>query len=62
MVLEAEEGRARRADVAPVVVRPVRAESHAPSMIELQVGDLIVRIPIDTDVAYVAKLVGALRV
>jgi transposase-like protein len=43
----------------PVVVRPV---ASGPSAIELQVGDLIVRVPTGTDVAYVAKLVAALRV
>lgn len=45
----------------PVVVRAVSAGVCAPSVIELQVGDLIVRVPTDTDVAYVAKLVSALR-
>jgi hypothetical protein len=29
--------------------------------LELRIGDVIIRIPRDTDVAYIAKLVDALR-
>jgi transposase len=46
----------------PVVVRPVAASAPAFAAIEVQVGDLIVRVPTDTDVAYVAKLIAALRI
>jgi transposase-like protein len=45
----------------PVVVRPATMGSRIDRAIELRVGDLIVRVPIDTDVAYVALLVAALR-
>lgn len=53
---------ASRPMLLPVVVRSVVAGSPAPSFIELQVGDLIIRVPTDTDVASVATLVAALRV
>ena len=46
----------------PVVVRAAAMEgSSSDRSIELGVGDLIVRVPIGTDVAYVAQLVAALR-
>jgi len=45
----------------PVVVRPAGPRATADGVIELCVGDLIVRVPTDTDVAYVALLVAALR-
>ncbi len=45
----------------PVVVRPVVAGAPVTSSIELQVDDLIIRVPAGTDVSYVAKLVDALR-
>jgi transposase-like protein len=46
----------------PVVVRPVASSSPVPSTIEVHFGDLIVRVPTDTDVAYVVKLIAALRI
>lgn len=50
-----------KAMLLPVVVRPVAARSPALGAIEIQVGDLIVRVPTDTDVEFVARLVAALR-
>jgi transposase-like protein len=47
------------ARLLPVVVRP--AARVVPVPIELQVRDLIIRVACDTDVAYVAALVDALR-
>ena len=44
----------------PVVVRRVE-ETARPSAIEVQLRDLIIRVPSDTDVAYVAELIAALR-
>ena len=45
----------------PVVVRPLDGTSDMVGSLELRIGDVIIRIPRDTDVAYIAKLVDALR-
>lgn len=45
----------------PVVVRPRAAAPEMTSLIELHVGDVIIRVTGDTDVAYIVKLVDALR-
>ena len=45
----------------PVVVRPSAADSTLERAIEVCVDDLIVRVPIGTDVAYVTRLIAALR-
>jgi hypothetical protein len=45
----------------PVVVRPRAAATEMTTWIELHIGDVIIRATGDTDVAYIAKLVDALR-
>jgi Transposase len=45
----------------PVIVRPLGGTSDMLGSLELRIGDVIIRIPRDTDVAYIAKLVDALR-
>jgi hypothetical protein len=45
----------------PVIVRPLGGTGDMVGSLELRIGDVIIRIPRDTDVAYIAKLVDALR-
>jgi transposase-like protein len=45
----------------PVVVRPSGAVATMMPSIELRIGDVVIRIAGDTEVAYIAKLVDALR-
>jgi transposase-like protein len=45
----------------PVVVRPSGTVATMTPSIELRIGDVVIRIAGDTDVAYIAKLVDALR-
>ena len=45
----------------PVVVRPNGAAAPMTPPIELRIGDVIICVTGDTDVAYIAKLVDALR-
>ncbi len=51
----------RKPLLLPVVVRPAGVRPASDMAVELRVSDLIVRVPVDTDVAYVAELVAALR-
>jgi transposase-like protein len=45
----------------PVVVRSTGGVAAMMPPIELRIGDVVIRITGDTDVAYIAKLVDALR-
>lgn len=54
------EDRRREPVLLPVVVRR-REQPSEPPAIELRIGDVIIRVGTGSDVAYIAALVGALR-